>query len=99
LLEAMAMERAVVMTFGGKGEAVVHEQNGLVAEPRNPDAIADAVIKLLESAELRTKLGVAARRHVEEHFSAGTTARKLEGIYSGSLDSSLAHGRKYASPE
>jgi len=94
LLEAMAMSRAVVMTFGGKGEAVVHGENGLCAEPRSADAIAEAVIKLLDSTELRTKLGVAARRHVEQHFSAETTARKLEAIYSGSLDSSLAFSRR-----
>ncbi|MES1174338.1 MAG: glycosyltransferase family 4 protein [Myxococcales bacterium] len=93
LLEAMAMRRAVVMTFGGKGEAVVHDENGLCAEPRSADAISEAVIRLLSSTELRNKLGAAARSHVERHFSAETTARKLEDIYTGGLDLSLARSR------
>ncbi|MDZ4721213.1 MAG: glycosyltransferase family 4 protein [Roseiflexaceae bacterium] len=82
LLEAMAMRRAVVMTFGGEGEAVVHGQTGLCAEPRNPTALADAIISILQSDTLRLKLGNAARQHVEDHFSAATTARKLEKLYS-----------------
>jgi len=82
LLEAMAMRKAVVITFGGKGEAVIHGQTGLCAEPRNPTALADAIISILQSDTLRLKLGNAARQHVEDHFSAATTARKLEKLYS-----------------
>ncbi|HET9954892.1 MAG TPA: glycosyltransferase family 4 protein [Polyangiaceae bacterium] len=85
LLEAMAMSRAVVITFGGKGEAVIHEQTGLCAEPRNSSSIAESVIRILESKSFKEQLGQAARKHVEEEFSAATTARRLEEIYQRNL--------------
>jgi glycogen synthase len=81
LLEAMAMRKAVVMTFGGEGEAVVHGETGYCAEPRNPASIAEYVIRLLQDDALRLGMGERARRHIEDHFSAATTARKLERIY------------------
>jgi glycogen synthase len=81
LLEAMAMRKAVVMTFGGEGEAVVHGETGFSAEPRNPGSIAEYVTRLLSDDALRLGMGERARRHVEDHFSAATTARKLERIY------------------
>jgi glycosyltransferase involved in cell wall biosynthesis len=82
LLEAMAMRRAVVITFGGPGEAVVDGETGLWAEPRNPASIADAILKILRDPATRDRLGLAARRYVEERFSARVTARKLEKVYS-----------------
>jgi glycosyltransferase involved in cell wall biosynthesis len=84
LLEAMAMRRAVVMTFGGKGEAVIHEQTGLCAEPRNPQSIAQNVIRVLQSSSMRDSLGAAARQHIEKHFSAALTAQRLGQLYASS---------------
>jgi glycosyltransferase involved in cell wall biosynthesis len=81
LLEAMAMQRPVVITFGGQGEAVIDGVNGFCAEPRNPDAIATAVIRLLREPELRRQFGEAARRRVEDEFSAQGAARHLERLY------------------
>jgi glycogen synthase len=81
LLEAMAMERAVVMTFGGEGEAVVHGQSGYWAEPRNPDSIANYVIAILQNPELKKALGQAARQRIEDKFSARKVARVLEKLY------------------
>lgn len=81
LLEAMAMQCAIVMTFGGPGEAVIHGETGLCAEPANPHAIAEAVIKILESPTLRKTLGEAARQHIEAEFSAARVARTLEKLY------------------
>ena len=81
LLEAMAMRRAVVITFGGKGEAVIHGESGFCAEPRNPDSIAEFVIKILQAPELQRTLGEAARRRIEEEFSAQRVARVLGTLY------------------
>jgi glycosyltransferase involved in cell wall biosynthesis len=75
------MRRAVVITFGGEGEAVMHEKTGLLAEPRNPASIASEILKILGSTEKRDALGNGARRHVEDHFSAKVTARRLEELY------------------
>jgi glycosyltransferase involved in cell wall biosynthesis len=81
LLEAMAMRCAVVMTFGGPGEAVIHDETGLCAEPKNPRSIAENVTRILLDPDVQRRLANAARRHVEERFSSRVTARKLEEIY------------------
>jgi glycosyltransferase involved in cell wall biosynthesis len=81
LLEAMAMQRAVVITFGGEGEAVVHGQSGFWAKPCDPDSLAESIIPILQSPELKKALGEAARQRIEEHFSAPQVARKLEKLY------------------
>lgn len=81
LLEAMAMRRAVVITFGGKGEAVIHGESGFCAEPRSPASIADHVIQILQDHELQHAFGEAARLRVTEEFSAQRVARVLGDVY------------------
>jgi len=81
LLEAMAMQRAVVITFGGKGEAVIHGESGFCAEPRNVDSIAEHVIQILQQPELKRTLGKAARQRIEAEFSAQQVARSLSELY------------------
>jgi glycogen synthase len=81
LLEAMAMRRAAVITFGGRGEAVVDGETGLCAEPRNPASIAHAIRSVLRDPALRDRLGESARRRIEDQFSARVTAHKLERVY------------------
>lgn len=81
LLEAMAMRRAVIITFGGPGEAVVHEESGLWAPPRDPETLGQSIVRLLADPSLAHQYGEAARRRVEEQFSAGSVARHLSLIY------------------
>jgi glycosyltransferase involved in cell wall biosynthesis len=85
LLEAMAMGRVPVITFGGEGEAVVHGECGYCPEPRNPAAIAKFVIPILNDPELKQRLSRAARQRIEEHFSAAGVARALEKLYAKGL--------------
>lgn len=84
LLEAMAMRRAVVITFGGEGEAVIHGVSGFCAEPRKPDSIAEYVIRLLQDAALRKSMGEAAYQRIADTFSAQQVARTLGNLYSSS---------------
>ena len=83
LLEAMAMKRAVVMTFGGVGEAVIDGESGFCAEPRSADAIADRVIRILKDPALRARLGENAYRRISSEFSAQNVARSLGALYAG----------------
>jgi glycosyltransferase involved in cell wall biosynthesis len=84
LLEAMAMRCAVIITFGGKGEAVIHGQSGFCAEPRNPASIAQYVIQLLQDERLRKQMGEAAYQRIANTFSAQQVARSLERLYGSS---------------
>lgn len=56
-LEAMACETACVLTnAGGVGEYARHGENCLLVPPRNPQAMAEAILQLLTQKELRQKL-------------------------------------------
>lgn len=69
LLDAMACGLAVVGTnVEGTKEIIKHNQNGLLCE-LNPTSMRHEVIKLIGSAKLRKKLGLAARRTVEQNYS------------------------------
>lgn len=64
VLEAMASRLPpVVAREGGPAEQVRHGETGLVVDLDRPDALADALQALLGHAELRRRLGAAARSH------------------------------------
>lgn len=81
LLEAMAMELAVVSTtVSGIPELIEHNVNGLLAEPADPEALADAIRRVLGEPGLARRLGVAARSTVAERFCNETNLRILRGL-------------------
>lgn len=68
-LEAAAMELPVVATtVDGCVEAVVDGITGLLVPPRESAALAAAVQNLLDDAEMRTRMGRAARQRVLRDF-------------------------------
>jgi len=68
ILEAMAMRKAVVSTsLGCEGIAAVQDEHLIVAD--QPDALAKAVIELLNNQEKRDALATAGRELVEAEYS------------------------------
>ncbi len=83
ILEASAMERAVVSTrVGGVPEVVREGRTGLLVEPDNATELAGAVIRLLKDPKLRATMGKEGRRLVEADFSTTRMVEKLHGLYS-----------------
>jgi glycosyltransferase involved in cell wall biosynthesis len=78
--EAMAHGRPVVASaVGGLLDAVQDGVTGLLVPPRDPEALRGALETLLADAELRRRLGAAAREAARERFSWATaTERTLE---------------------
>jgi len=75
LLEAMACGMAVVGTdVVGTREVIRHEENGLLCKPEK-DSIAAAIERLLNDAELRRRLGAAARQYVVNRYSQAAIVR------------------------
>ena len=70
LLESMAAGAAVVATdVGGTAEALVNGKNGLLIPPANPQAMAAAMLHLIDNAPLARELGNQAKRTISDRFS------------------------------
>lgn len=92
LLEAMAMERAVVATaVGGTPELIEHDESGLLVPPGDPAALRDALARLIGDAELRQRLGRAARRRVEAEFSLEAMVAETIDLQRQVVDCRRAH--------
>ncbi|GAA3394237.1 glycosyltransferase family 4 protein [Cryptosporangium minutisporangium] len=82
LIEAAGCARPVVASrIGGIPDIVEDGVTGLLTPPGDADAIADALISLLDDPSRRAAMGVTARSHVEQHFDAVNWARQLRGLY------------------
>jgi phosphatidylinositol alpha-mannosyltransferase len=79
LLEAMASGRAVVATaIPGYSEVVRHEVEGLLVPPRDPAALALALLRLLRDDAFRARLEANARARAEEFAWERVADRVLE---------------------
>ena len=57
IFESLAMGKPIVSTdVDGLKEVLVHEQNSLIVPPRDPDALASAIIKVLDEQQLAAHL-------------------------------------------
>jgi glycosyltransferase involved in cell wall biosynthesis len=81
LAEAMAMEKPIVATgVGGVSELTYN--CGLVVPPRNPNALARAMLSILHTPqEAREYLGHSARQRVVERFNIEDKAAEWERVY------------------
>lgn len=72
MLEAMAAGRPVVLAARGEAARVLEDASaGVVVEPEDPEALADAFAALASDPERRVELGVAGRTAVEREFARG----------------------------
>ena len=82
LLEAMARGRPVVATpVGGTPELVTDGETGLLVPPRDPEALAEALRRVLDDPELARRLGEAGRARVAERFTAAEQEQRMLEIY------------------
>ena len=82
LLEAMALAKPVIATtVGAHPEVVEDETTGLLVPPGNPEAIAQALCRLLKDPDLRQRMGRAGRERAERQFSLLRHVQSIERIY------------------
>ena len=82
ILEAMAMEKPVVVTdVGAVREQVFDGKTGIIVPPKEPRAMAEAVIYLFEHPEERSKMGGEGRKRVEKMFSLDRCVEEHRGLY------------------
>lgn len=88
ILEYMASSKPVVATeVGGNPEIVVHGETGLLVPPADGDALARAILSILEDKEVALRFGRAGRKRIEEKFSLDVMLRNYEGLFEQVINS------------
>ena len=86
LIEAMAMKLAVVSTTSGAiPEIVENGVSGILLPPRDADALAQAIVGLIENESLRKQFGNYARKRVEERFDISKNVANFVDLFSRGL--------------
>ena len=81
-VEAMLCETPVVaFESGGIPDVVQHERTGLLVSERSPEALADAVERVLARGDRGAALGAAGRLHALSMFAPESVARRYLEIY------------------
>jgi len=82
VMEYMAAGKPVVSTrVGGLPELIEEGRQGLLVEPRSPEALAEAVGRLLRDPEEARRMGVAGRERQQREFSLDAMVRRVEQLY------------------
>jgi len=82
LIEAMAAGCPIVATdVGGNSMVIVHGENGLLVETRNPEELANAVIKMLKGSNMRDKFIRNSYEIVMSKFTVGIMTKRYEELY------------------
>ncbi|MEM9644233.1 MAG: glycosyltransferase [Planctomycetota bacterium] len=86
-LEALACKTSVIGTrVGGIPETVLEERTGLLVPARSPQRIADAIVRMHDSPELRERCGIAGRELASTRHAPESIARQYIGLYDRLLE-------------
>lgn len=82
LIEAMAVGRPIIASdVGGIPDLVIHDKNGLLVPPADPESIAMAIETLYRDPLRREKMGESGRI-IAESYSAISMIQKIDRLYS-----------------
>jgi glycosyltransferase involved in cell wall biosynthesis len=86
LAESMAMGVPVVSTrISGIPELIDDDVHGLLVEPRDPDALAAALRRVLEDDTLHARLARDGRRRICDRFDSRRTTLALRDLFARQL--------------
>jgi glycosyltransferase involved in cell wall biosynthesis len=82
LREALAVETPVIGTnLEGIPEMISDGETGLLVPPRNPDALAHAILRMVENPTRAKAMARAGRKRVESRFSTAAKVERTEALY------------------
>lgn len=82
IIEASACEKPVVVSnVGGLPEVVEDKITGFIVPPKNPEATANAIDKLILDKNLREKMGKAGRERVSRLYNWEDNVQQMINIY------------------
>lgn len=80
--EAMACGLPVVTTDAGNVRDIIHDaENGYVVPLKDPAAVAESLLHILQNPEERELAGDRNRRFVEEHINVDKVMKEMEALY------------------
>ena len=87
ILEAMALGRPVISTDHkhGANEIIEDGRNGILVPPRDPESMAEAILKVIDDAELRERLGAEAKKRSED-FSRDRMISEYEELFARMME-------------
>lgn len=85
-IEAMAAGLPVVASGdGGLAEIVIDNETGIQVPPRDAEALADAIARLLDNVALRARMGAAGRRRYLDTFALAPMQDAMVNAYASLL--------------
>ena len=98
--ESMAIGLPVIATKWGGPSDYLDEKTGILIEPTGPETfvndIAEAMIRLAQSPELRTQLGEAARMRIAAEFDWERKIDAILEVYARAAQAPLLEGPRAA---
>jgi glycosyltransferase involved in cell wall biosynthesis len=83
----------VVTDVGSIPEAVENGKTGFVVPPRDPEALAEAIVRLLKDEKLRREMGQNGYRKLNEDYSWEKIAEKTIRVYERALNGRWSQGQ------
>jgi glycosyltransferase involved in cell wall biosynthesis len=82
ILEAFASGRPVIATdVGAVSKVVIPNQTGMLLKQKDSSAIAEAILTLIKSPDLRARLGREGRSLVREMYSSRAMSEQYVQLY------------------
>jgi len=83
---AYAHSKPVIATrTGGLPDVVDHGKTGLLVEPKDEVGLAEAIIALLEDAELRKSMGDAGNQKLQNELSPSVVCKQTADVYRSAI--------------
>ena len=85
--EAMMAEKPIIVANAGAlPELIEPDKSGIIVEPFNANAWADAIIRLIEDKEFANDLASAAKKRAEELFSIERYVKNYQDLYDSLME-------------
>ena len=89
---AYGFKKPVIVTNVGSIPEIVDDGiTGFIVPPRNPDALADAIVKLLKDEKLRMQMGENAYKKLKRDLSWDKIAEKTIEVYKKAIENRNKH--------
>jgi glycosyltransferase involved in cell wall biosynthesis len=83
ILESMAAAKPVVATrVGGNPEIIIDGSTGYLVQSEDSEALAEAIIKLLQDPEKAVTMGETGQKLIREKFTINLMVNNYERLYS-----------------